>query len=94
MIILTAVPSPVDVKVVFVIVAIDDKGIAKEHSLRKMEVVIPCTLVGKIHDVPKEMAAEIERAVKYIKRMGQNRNRGLGRCTIESIEEKEEGGKQ
>ena len=70
--------------------AINDKGIAKEHSLRKMEVVVPCTLVGKIHDVPKEMAAEIEQAVKYIKRMGQNRNRGLGRCTVSIVERKED----
>lgn len=62
--------------------AIDETGIAKEHSLRKMEVVVPCELEGEILDVPEEIAGQIENALKYIKRMGQNRNRGLGRCTI------------
>ncbi len=62
--------------------AIDEKGIAKEHSLRKMEVVVPCTLHGEILNVPDNMADEIIQSFGYIKRMGQNRNRGLGRCTI------------
>ena len=62
--------------------AIGENGIAKEHSLRKMEVVVPCTLHGKILNVPDDMADEIVRSLGFIKRMGQNRNRGLGRCTI------------
>jgi CRISPR/Cas system CSM-associated protein Csm3 (group 7 of RAMP superfamily) len=62
--------------------AIDDNGIAKEHSLRKTEVVVPCTLHGEILNVPEEMADEIVRSFGFIKRLGQNRNRGLGRCTI------------
>ncbi len=62
--------------------AIDENGIAKEHSLRKIEVVVPCILYGEIIDVPENMAEEIINAFKYIKRLGQNRNRGLGRCTI------------
>lgn len=62
--------------------AIDDKGIAEEHSLRKMEVVVPCTLHGEILDVPEGMVDEIIQSFGFIKRMGQNRNRGLGRCTI------------
>lgn len=67
--------------------AIDDNGIAKEHSLRKTEVVVPCTLHGEILNVPEEMADEIVRSFGFIKRLGQNRNRGLGRCTI-TVEEK------
>lgn len=70
--------------------AIDETGIAKEHSLRKMEVVVPCTLEGKILNIPEESETEICNALKYIKRLGQNRNRGLGRCTITV----EKGGKQ
>lgn len=63
--------------------AIDNDGIAKEHSLRKMEVVVPCTLQGEILNVPNDVLAdEIIRSLGFIKRMGQNRNRGLGRCTI------------
>lgn len=68
--------------------AIDNKGIAVEHSLRKMEVVVPCTLHGEIKNVSDELADEVLDALRYIKRLGQNRNRGLGRCTIEG--EKEE----
>ena len=62
--------------------AINDEGIAVEHSLRKMQVVVPCTLHGEIKGIPDEMVAEIEQALSFIKRLGQNRNRGLGRCTI------------
>ena len=32
--------------------AIQDDGIAKDHTLRKMEVVVPCTLYGSIKNVP------------------------------------------
>ena len=70
--------------------AIDDNGIAKDHSLRKMEVVVPCTLHGEILNVPEEMDDEIVRSFGFIKRLGQNRNRGLGRCTITVVERKEE----
>ena len=62
--------------------AIDENGIAKEHSLRKMEVVVPCELEGEILNVSEDLVSQIKRALKYIKRLGQNRNRGLGRCTI------------
>lgn len=71
--------------------AIDDNGIAQEHSLRKMEVVVPCALHGEILNVPEEMADEIIQSLGFIKRLGQNRNRGLGRCTI-TVEDK--GGQQ
>ena len=62
--------------------AIGKDGIAKEHSLRKMEITVPCTLYGEILNVPEAFAVEIISALKYIKRLGQNRNRGLGRCTF------------
>lgn len=67
--------------------AIDNEGIAIEHSLRKMEVVVPCTLHGEIKNVPDDLADEVLDALRYIKRLGQNRNRGLGRCTIEGRKE-------
>jgi CRISPR/Cas system CSM-associated protein Csm3 (group 7 of RAMP superfamily) len=67
--------------------AIDDKGIAKEHSLRKMETCVPCELEGEIFDVPDEFQEIMEKGLKFIKRLGQNRNRGLGRCSIKVVEE-------
>lgn len=62
---------------------IDDNGIAADHSLRKIEVAIPCELEGEILGIEnEEMANRIKMALQYIKRLGQGRNRGLGRCTI------------
>jgi CRISPR/Cas system CSM-associated protein Csm3 (group 7 of RAMP superfamily) len=73
--------------------AIDEKGIADEHSLRKMEVCVPCELEGEILDVPDDFLEIMEKGLKYIKRLGQNRNRGLGRCSIRVIQN-EKGGNQ
>jgi len=64
--------------------AIDEYGIADEHSLRSMEVTVPCDLEGKIMNIPADFTELIEKGLKFIKRLGQNRNRGLGRCTIQS----------
>lgn len=62
-------------------------GTAKKHSLRKMEVVVPCQLEGEIMDVPTSMKQLLIDALSYIKCMGSSRNRGLGRCTIKEKEE-------
>lgn len=70
--------------------ALEENGVAKEHSLRTMQVVVPCVLHGEILNVPEELYDELVQALKYIKRLGQNRNRGLGRCTFQL----EEGGKK
>lgn len=64
---------------------IDKEGIAVEHSLRKMEVTIPCTLESAILSVPNSMTDILVKAMGYIKRLGQNRNRGLGRCSFTDI---------
>lgn len=67
--------------------AIDDKGIAKEKSLRTMEVCMPISLEGKI-EINEAHKATIELAIKWLRHIGVNRNRGLGRCTI-TINEKQ-----
>ena len=59
-----------------------ENGIAVEHSLRKLEVVLPCKLQGQILNVPDDMVDRMGKAMNYIKRLGLNRNRGLGRCTL------------
>lgn len=56
---------------------IDENGIAKDQSLRQLEVVIPLTLSGFIKTDEKEL---IIKSLQSIKQMGLNRNRGLGRC--------------
>lgn len=62
--------------------AIDTNGQAKDHSLRTIEVTIPLTLYGQIENFPNNSADEtkIKYCFQWIKRMGLNRNRGLGRC--------------
>jgi hypothetical protein len=61
--------------------AIDsDTKMAKDHSLRDIEVVIPITLYGKIENISDK--DNILKALKLIKRVGLNRNRGLGRCEV------------
>jgi len=60
-----------------------ENGIAVDHSLREIEVVVPVTLKGVITDVPCDEYKELmEKSLKMIKRVGLNRNRGLGRCSI------------
>lgn len=66
---------------------IDENGIAETGSLREIEVVIPITLYGKIDNIPHEYKQEMINCLKKVKRMGLNRNRGLGRCQIEIIGE-------
>jgi len=69
--------------------AIDNEGIAKEGSLRKIEVCVPCELVGEIFEVPDNYVEKMEEGLKYIKRLGQNRNRGLGKCQISILKGKD-----
>lgn len=68
--------------------AIKEDGIAKDLSLRKMEVVVPCVLHGMVKNVPSELVGDIMDGFKFVKRLGVNRNRGLGRCQIKGEEVK------
>ena len=69
--------------------AIDENGIAKDNSLRKIETVVPCKLQGIISNVSKEYVDMLEEAMHFVKRMGTGRNRGYGRCQL-TITGKEE----
>lgn len=62
--------------------AIGEDGIAVQHSLRRIQVTVPCVLEGTIMNLPDESLPVIYDALKYIKRLGYNRNRGLGRCSF------------
>lgn len=69
--------------------AIGNDGIAKDHTLRKIQVTVPCALYGTIANVADDDTAMLAQAMKFIKRVGLGRNHGLGRCKIEIIETKE-----
>lgn len=67
----------------FASTSIDENGIAKDNTLRKIETVVPCKLMGEILNVPDGAALDaLNDAMHYIKRMGTGRNRGYGRCKI------------
>lgn len=58
-------------------------GVAKNSSLRVMEVCIPLLLEGFIQGVNEDDRLLINQLAKYIRSIGANRNRGLGRCSIQ-----------
>ena len=60
-------------------------GVAEKHSLRRMQTTIPCVLEAEIMNVDDKYSDQIEACFKWIKRLGQNRNRGLGRCQFTMI---------
>ena len=61
-------------------------SIAVNDSLREIEVVIPISLEGEILDIATQKEFDkLEKALQMIKRMGLNRNRGLGRCQFNNI---------
>lgn len=70
--------------------AIGDDGVAKEHSLRRTEVALPCVLIGFIMHWPDDdkCSSLVVDSLSFVKRLGVNRNRGLGRCKF-SILKKE-----
>jgi len=59
---------------------IGENGIADDDTLREIEVVVPISLYGDILDISEQNIEKLQKAIKMIKRMGLNRNRGLGRC--------------
>lgn len=66
---------------------IDDAGQAKEGSLRQMEVTIPLTIYARIENFPDELENQLIHCFGWIKQMGQNRNRGLGKCKFSILKQ-------
>lgn len=65
--------------------AIDSQtGVAKSASLRVMEVCVPLVLEGYIDGAKEADRLLINQLTKYIRNIGANRNRGLGRCSIKT----------
>jgi CRISPR/Cas system CSM-associated protein Csm3 (group 7 of RAMP superfamily) len=63
--------------------SIDSSGVAQQSSLRTMEVCIPLIIEGYMAGIDKEALPIVEMGLKMLRHLGSNRNRGLGRCTIE-----------
>ncbi len=63
---------------------IKPNGTAKENSLRVLEVCIPITLEGRITGIASQQQVDLlTKALKWVRHLGVNRNRGLGRCKFE-----------
>lgn len=62
--------------------SIGENGLAKSHTLRQMEVTVPLILYARIEEFPDnpEYEAYLVSCFGWIKSMGMNRTRGLGRC--------------
>lgn len=66
--------------------AIDEKGQAKEHTLRKIEVTVPIPVFFSIQNLEEKHKAKIQQCLRFLRRIGTGRTRGLGRCTLEPVE--------
>jgi CRISPR/Cas system CSM-associated protein Csm3 (group 7 of RAMP superfamily) len=63
---------------------IDKSGQADNGSLRQMEVTIPLTVYARIEQFPDKEGyeKELQTCMQFVKKMGLNRSRGLGRCQL------------
>lgn len=67
---------------------INELGVAAYGTLRQLEVTVPLTLFATIEQFPDIPGYEqqISHCFQWIKRMGLNRSRGLGRCKFSIIQ--------
>lgn len=66
---------------------IDANGLAVDKTLRTIEIAIPLTFYAAIEDFPDktDFEKQLIYCFKWVKRLGLNRNRGLGRCEVSLI---------
>lgn len=62
--------------------ALDENGIAIDHSLRAIETTVPCRLYAWIQDLPDGLEEMLGKSLGLIHHIGMDRNRGLGRCDL------------
>lgn len=62
--------------------SIGEDGVAKDHTLRSIEVTVPCVLSGHISGLSDTMADSVAQALPLVRRLGLGRSRGLGRCSF------------
>ena len=69
---------------------LDENGVAKDKSLRQLEVSIPLILYATIEDFPEEdgksnYREQLGYCMQWVKQLGLNRSRGLGRCKFSML---------
>lgn len=67
--------------------SMDERGLAKDQTLRQLEVCVPLSLQASIQDFPLTEGYEhaMETCMKWVKQLGLNRHRGLGRCQFTNL---------
>lgn len=70
--------------------SLEESGVAKQDTLRSIEVVIPLTLKARVEpwcaDIRGEWLAKLELAKTIIRHVGSHRHRGLGRVRVGIME--------
>jgi CRISPR/Cas system CSM-associated protein Csm3 (group 7 of RAMP superfamily) len=66
---------------------IQENGVTKDGTLREIETVVPLTLEAEFTDIDADPTkiGYLTNAIKSIKRIGLNRNRGMGRCEVNVV---------
>jgi hypothetical protein len=67
--------------------AIDERGVAREHTLRVSEVAVPMTLSAPLRSLDPNLAEAdwiplVESALPYLRSLGVRRRRGYGRVKV------------
>jgi hypothetical protein len=64
--------------------AIDKKGVAREHTLRVVEVVVPLTLRAEVlgPDDDPGWARDMDACLPFLRALGSRRHRGYGRVSV------------
>lgn len=70
-------------------VKMTDGGVTEEGTLRTIEVTVPCIMYARILNVPENCVDDIKKALKFVRRLGYNRHRGLGRCGLAFVSAEE-----
>lgn len=80
----------------FASTSLDSDGIAKDKTLRTIELCVPLSLVAKIGGVPEEGDTKeyLQKAAALLRSAGAHRSRGLGRCSCTIRERSDENERQ
>ena len=66
----------------FATTALDEHGVARDQTLRVIEVTPPMELVAHLDGLDEQGARALEAVLPWIRSLGSHRNRGLGRVEV------------
>lgn len=67
----------------FASTALDAHGMAKDKTLRAIELCVPITVEAAVHGpADKPWLDDLQKAATFIRGLGAHRHRGLGRCRV------------